>query len=210
MAMTPSQILQHLIDGKELPQAEMIMNGELPGPMVAALLVALRSKKESPTEIAAAATVMRDFATSVNINDKAHLVDVVGTGGDGAHTFNISTASMFVASAAGAKIAKHGNRSVSSKSGSADVLEALGVKLNLSAQAVTQCIEQLGIGFMFAPNHHPAMKNVVPVRKDLGVRTIFNILGPLTNPAKAPNILMGVFATDGGRACPSCPWQRWS
>jgi len=199
MAMTPSQILQHLIDGKELPQAEMIqimraiMNGELPGPMVAALLVALRSKKESPTEIAAAATVMRDFATSVNINDKAHLVDVVGTGGDGAHTFNISTASMFVASAAGAKIAKHGNRSVSSKSGSADVLEALGVKLNLSAQAVTQCIEQLGIGFMFAPNHHPAMKNVVPVRKDLGVRTIFNILGPLTNPAKAPNILMGVF-----------------
>jgi anthranilate phosphoribosyltransferase len=137
--------------------------------------------------------VMRDFATAVNVKDKTHLVDVVGTGGDGAHTFNISTASMFVASAAGAKIAKHGNRSVSSKSGSADVLEALGVKLNLSAAAVSQCIEQLGIGFMFAPNHHPAMKNVVPVRKDLGVRTIFNILGPLTNPAKAPNILMGVF-----------------
>jgi anthranilate phosphoribosyltransferase len=136
---------------------------------------------------------MRDFATAVNVKDKTHLVDVVGTGGDGAHTFNISTASMFVASAAGAKIAKHGNRSVSSKSGSADVLEALGVKLNLSATAVSQCIEQLGIGFMFAPNHHPAMKNVVPVRKDLGVRTIFNILGPLTNPAKAPNILMGVF-----------------
>jgi anthranilate phosphoribosyltransferase len=170
-----------------------IMGGELPGPMVAALLVALRSKKETPTEIAAAATVMRDFATAVNVKDKTHLVDVVGTGGDGAHTFNISTASMFVASAAGAKIAKHGNRSVSSKSGSADVLEAFGVKLNLSAQAVTQCIEQLGIGFMFAPNHHPAMKNVVPVRKDLGVRTVFNILGPLTNPAKAPNILMGVF-----------------
>lgn len=199
MAMTPSQILQHLIDGKELPEAEMvqmmraIMGGELPGPMVAALLVALRSKKETPSEIAAAATVMRDFATAVNVNDKTHLVDVVGTGGDGAHTFNISTASMFVASAAGAKIAKHGNRSVSSKSGSADVLEALGVKLNLSPSAVTQCIEQLGIGFMFAPNHHPAMKNVVPVRKDLGVRTIFNILGPLTNPAKAPNIVMGVF-----------------
>jgi len=170
-----------------------IMGGELPGPMVAALLVSLRSKKETPTEIAAAATVMRDFATAVNVKDKTHLVDVVGTGGDGAHTFNISTASMFVASAAGAKIAKHGNRSVSSKSGSADVLEALGVKLNLSATAVSQCIEQLGIGFMFAPNHHPAMKNVVPVRKDLGVRTIFNILGPLTNPAKAPNILMGVF-----------------
>ena len=199
MAMTPSQTLQLLIDGKELPEAEMvqimraIMGGELPGPMVAALLVALRSKKETPTEIAAAATVMRDFATAVNVKDKTHLVDVVGTGGDGAHTFNISTASMFVASAAGAKIAKHGNRSVSSKSGSADVLEALGVKLNLSAAAVSQCIEQLGIGFMFAPNHHPAMKNVVPVRKDLGVRTIFNILGPLTNPAKAPNILMGVF-----------------
>ncbi len=197
--MTPSQTLQYLIDGKELPEAEMvqimraIMGGDLPSPMVAALLVALRSKKETPTEIAAAATVMRDFATAVNINNKNHLVDVVGTGGDGAHTFNISTASMFVASAAGAKIAKHGNRSVSSKSGSADVLEALGVKLNLSAQAVTQCIEQLGIGFMFAPNHHPAMKNVVPVRKDLGVRTIFNILGPLTNPAKAPNIVMGVF-----------------
>ncbi|BEI34612.1 MULTISPECIES: anthranilate phosphoribosyltransferase [unclassified Polynucleobacter] len=199
MAMTPSQTLQHLIDGKELLEAEMvqimraIMGGELPGPMVAALLVALRSKKETPTEIAAAATVMRDFATAVDVKDKTHLVDVVGTGGDGAHTFNISTASMFVASAAGAKIAKHGNRSVSSKSGSADVLEALGVKLNLSAAAVSQCIEQLGIGFMFAPNHHPAMKNVVPVRKDLGVRTIFNILGPLTNPAKAPNIVMGVF-----------------
>jgi len=199
MAMTPSQTLQLLIDGKELPEAEMvqimraIMGGELPGPMVAALLVALRSKKETPTEIAAAATVMRDFATAVDVMDKVHLVDVVGTGGDGAHTFNISTASMFVASAAGAKIAKHGNRSVSSKSGSADVLEALGVKLNLSAAAVSQCIEQLGIGFMFAPNHHPATKNVVPVRKDLGVRTIFNILGPLTNPAKAPNILMGVF-----------------
>ena len=197
--MTPSQTLQYLIDGKQLPEGEMmqimraIMGGELPGPMVAALLVALRSKKETPTEIAAAATVMRDFATAVNVKDKTHLVDVVGTGGDGAHTFNISTASMFVASAAGAKIAKHGNRSVSSKSGSADVLEALGVKLNLSAAAVSQCIEQLGIGFMFAPNHHPAMKNVVPVRKDLGVRTIFNILGPLTNPAKAPNILMGVF-----------------
>jgi anthranilate phosphoribosyltransferase len=199
MTMTASTALQHLIEGKELPEHDMmsimraIMGGELPSPMVAALLVALRSKKETPTEIAAAAKVMRDFATAVHVSDKAHLVDVVGTGGDGAHTFNISTASMFVASAAGAKIAKHGNRSVSSKSGSADVLEAFGVQLNLSAEAVGKCIEQLGIGFMFAPNHHPAMKNVVPVRKDLGVRTIFNILGPLTNPAKAPNILMGVF-----------------
>jgi len=197
--MSISKTLQHLIEGKELSEEEMIgmmraiMGGELPGTMVAALLVALRSKKETPSEIAAAAKVMRDFATGVEVGDKAHLVDVVGTGGDSAHTFNISTASMFVASAAGAKIAKHGNRSVSSKSGSADVLEALGVKLNLSPSAVSQCIQEIGIGFMFAPNHHPAMKNVVPVRKDLGVRTIFNILGPLTNPAKAPNILMGVF-----------------
>jgi anthranilate phosphoribosyltransferase len=199
MAMTASAALQHLIEGKELPKEDMIsimraiMGGELPGPMVAALLVALRSKKESPTEIAAAAQVMRDFATPVDVTNRAHLVDVVGTGGDGAHTFNISTASMFVAAAAGAKIAKHGNRSVSSKSGSADVLESLGVKLNLTPQAVGQCINTLGVGFMFAPNHHPAMKNVVPIRKDLGVRTIFNILGPLTNPAKAPNIVMGVF-----------------
>lgn len=197
--LTASATLQNLIEGKELSKSEMIqimrsiMGGELPAPMVAAILVALRSKKETPTEIAAAASVMRDFATAVDVADKAHLVDVVGTGGDGAHTFNISTASMFVASAAGAKIAKHGNRGVSSKSGSADVLEALGVKLNLNADAVAQCIAQIGIGFMFAPNHHPAMKNVVPVRKDLGVRTIFNILGPLTNPAQAPNIVMGVF-----------------
>jgi len=197
--MTASATLQNLIEGKELSKSEMIqimrsiMGGELPAPMVAAILVALRSKKETPTEIAAAASVMRDFATAVDVADKTHLVDVVGTGGDGAHTFNISTASMFVASAAGAKIAKHGNRSVSSKSGSADVLEAFGVKLNLSADAVAKCIAQIGIGFMFAPNHHPAMKNVVPVRKELGVRTIFNILGPLTNPAKAPNIVMGVF-----------------
>ncbi len=197
--MTASATLQNLIEGKELSEGEMIqimrsiMGGELPAPMVAAILVALRSKKETPTEIAAAASVMRDFATAVDVADKTHLVDVVGTGGDGAHTFNISTASMFVASAAGAKIAKHGNRSVSSKSGSADVLEAFGVKLNLSADAVAKCIAQIGIGFMFAPNHHPAMKNVVPVRKELGVRTIFNILGPLTNPAKAPNIVMGVF-----------------
>lgn len=202
MTMTASVALQHLIEGKELPKEDMIgimraiMGGELPGPMVAALLVALRSKKESPTEIAAAAQVMRDFATPVDVLDKTHLVDVVGTGGDGAHTFNISTASMFVAAAAGAKIAKHGNRSVSSKSGSADVLEALGVKLNLTSAAVGQCINTLGVGFMFAPNHHPAMKNVVPIRKDLGVRTIFNILGPLTNPAKAPNIVMGVFHSE--------------
>jgi len=140
--------------------------------------------------------VMREFATSVHIDDRSHLVDVVGTGGDGAHTFNISTAAMFVAAAAGAKIAKHGNRSVSSKSGSADVLEALGVNLALSAEQVAKCISTVGAGFMFAPNHHPAMKNVVPIRKQLGVRTIFNILGPLTNPADAKRILMGVFHAD--------------
>ena len=202
MAMTASAALQHLIEGKELPKEDMIsimraiMGGELPGPMVAALLVALRSKKESPTEIAAAAQVMRDFATPVDVTDRAHLVDVVGTGGDGAHTFNISTASMFVAAAAGAKTAKHGGRSVSSKSGSADVLESLGANINLSPEKIAQCVQEVGIGFMFAPNHHPAMKNVAPVRKELGVRTIFNILGPLTNPASAPNILMGVFHPD--------------
>jgi anthranilate phosphoribosyltransferase len=140
--------------------------------------------------------VMREFSTKVNVADKTHLVDIVGTGGDGSHTFNISTCSMFVAAAAGARVSKHGGRSVSSKSGSADVLEALGLNINLSPEAIAKSIEQTGIGFMFAPNHHPAMKNVAPVRKEMGVRTIFNILGPLTNPASAPNILMGVFHPD--------------
>lgn len=172
------------------------MSGEMPPTLVAGLLVALRTKKETVGEIAAAAQVMREFATPVHVTDRANLVDVVGTGGDGAHTFNISTAAMFVAAAAGAKIAKHGNRSVSSKSGSADILESLGVKLTLSPEQVAQCISSVGAGFMFAPNHHPAMKNVVPIRKDLGVRTIFNILGPLTNPADAKRILMGVFHAD--------------
>jgi anthranilate phosphoribosyltransferase len=164
--------------------------------MSAALLTGLRVKKETIGEITAAAQVMREFSTKVQVLDKTHLVDIVGTGGDGAHSFNISTCSMFVAAAAGAKISKHGNRSVSSKSGSADVLEALGVNLSLPPAAIARCIEEVGIGFMFAPNHHPAMKNVAPVRKELGVRTIFNILGPLTNPADAPNILMGVFHSD--------------
>jgi len=140
--------------------------------------------------------VMREFSTKVHVADKTHLVDIVGTGGDGSHTFNISTCAMFVAAAAGAKVSKHGGRSVSSKSGSADVLEALGVNINLSPDAIARCIAQIGVGFMFAPNHHPAMKNVAPIRKELGVRTIFNILGPLTNPAEAPNILMGVFHPD--------------
>jgi len=199
MPITPSEALQSCIEGRELSHEDMtammrhIMSGDIPPTLVAAFLVALRTKKETVGEIAAAAQVMREFATPVHVSDTRHLVDVVGTGGDGAHTFNISTAAMFVAAAAGAKIAKHGNRSVSSKSGSADVLEALGVNLNVSPERVAQHISMLGVGFMFAPNHHPAMKNVVPIRRELGVRTIFNILGPLTNPANATHILMGVF-----------------
>jgi anthranilate phosphoribosyltransferase len=197
--MSPSEALQSCIEGRELSHDDMtammrhIMSGDIPPTLVAAFLVALRTKKETVGEIAAAAQVMREFATPVHIKDTRHLVDVVGTGGDGAHTFNISTAAKFVAAAAGAKIAKHGNRSVSSKSGSADVLEALGVNLSLSPERVAECITTVGTGFMFAPNHHPAMKNVVPIRRELGVRTIFNILGPLTNPANAKHILMGVF-----------------
>jgi anthranilate phosphoribosyltransferase len=199
MPISPSEALQSCIEGRELSHDDMtammrhIMSGDIPPTLVAAFLVALRTKKETVGEIAAAAQVMREFATPVHVNDTRHLVDVVGTGGDGAHTFNISTAAMFVAAAAGAKIAKHGNRSVSSKSGSADVLEALGVNLNVSPERVAESISTLGVGFMFAPNHHPAMKNVVPIRRELGVRTIFNILGPLTNPANAKHILMGVF-----------------
>jgi len=202
MSITPQAALQRCIEHHELSNEEMttmmrlIMSGEMSPELVAGLLVALRTKKETVGEIAAAARVMREFATTVHVDDRTHLVDVVGTGGDGAHTFNISTAAMFVAAAAGAKIAKHGNRSVSSKSGSADVLEALGVNLGLSAEQVAKCISTVGAGFMFAPNHHPAMKNVVPIRKQLGVRTIFNILGPLTNPADAKRILMGVFHPD--------------
>jgi anthranilate phosphoribosyltransferase len=164
--------------------------------MMAAIITGLRVKKETIGEITAAAQVMREFSTKVDVADKTHLVDIVGTGGDGSHTFNISTCSMFVAAAAGAKVSKHGGRSVSSKSGSADVLEALGMNINLKPAQIAQCLDEQGIGFMFAPNHHPAMKNVAPVRKELGVRTIFNILGPLTNPAGAPNILMGVFHAD--------------
>jgi anthranilate phosphoribosyltransferase len=199
MPISPSEALQCCIEGRELSHDDMtammrhIMSGDIPPTVVAAFLVALRTKKETVGEIAAAAQVMREFATPVQVSDTRHLVDVVGTGGDGAHTFNISTAAMFVAAAAGAKIAKHGNRSVSSKSGSADVLESLGVNLNVSPERVAESISTLGVGFMFAPNHHPAMKNVVPIRRELGVRTIFNILGPLTNPANAKHILMGVF-----------------
>ncbi len=202
MPITAQEALQRTIEHREIFHDEMlklmrmIMNGELSPVMTAAIITGLRVKKETIGEITAAAQVMREFSTKVHVPDTKHLVDIVGTGGDGSHTFNISTCSMFVAAAAGAKTAKHGGRSVSSKSGSADVLEALGANINLSPERIAASVAQTGIGFMFAPNHHPAMKNVAPVRKELGVRTIFNILGPLTNPAGAPNILMGVFHPD--------------
>ena len=202
MPITPQEALQRTIEHREIFHDEMlhimrmIMNGELSPVMMASLLTGLRVKKETIGEITAAAQVMREFSTKVHVADPTHLVDIVGTGGDGAHTFNISTCAMFVAAAAGAKTAKHGGRSVSSKSGSADVVEALGGNIHLSPEQIARSIEEVGIGFMFAPNHHPAMKNVAPVRKELGVRTMFNILGPLTNPASAPNILMGVFHSD--------------
>jgi len=200
--ITPQQALQRVIEHREIFHDEMlhimrlIMGGEMSPVLMAALITGLRVKKETIGEITAAAQVMREFSTKVNVADRQHLVDIVGTGGDGAHTFNISTCAMFVAAAAGAKVSKHGGRSVSSKSGSADVMEALGVNINLTPEAIAQCIAEVGVGFMFAPNHHPAMKNVAPVRRELGIKTIFNILGPLTNPASAPNILMGVFHED--------------
>src|SRR5580698_10222580 len=173
-----------------------IMSGEVSPLMTAAIITGLRVKKETVGEITGAARVMRELSAKVDAPPHPHFLDIVGTGGDGASTFNISTASMFVAAAAGARVAKHGGRSVSSKSGSADVLEALGAKIDLTPAQVAQCMDETGIGFMFAPNHHPAMKVVAPVRKEMGVRTLFNILGPLTNPAGAPNILMGVFHPD--------------
>ncbi|MES2192407.1 MAG: anthranilate phosphoribosyltransferase [Pseudomonadota bacterium] len=200
--ITPQEALQRTIEHREIFHDEMlhlmrlIMSGEMSPVMMSALITGLRVKKETIGEITAAAQVMREFSTKVNVADKTHLVDIVGTGGDGSHTFNISTCSMFVAAAAGAKVSKHGGRSVSSKSGSADVMESLGININLTPEAIATCIDEVGVGFMFAPNHHPAMKNVGPIRKELGVRTIFNILGPLTNPASAPNILMGVFHSD--------------
>ncbi len=202
MPITNTEALTRVIEHREIFHDEMlalmrrIMSGEMSPVMMSALLVGLRVKKETIGEITAAAQVMREFSTKVDVADRRHLVDIVGTGGDGSHTFNISTCSMFVAAACGARVSKHGNRGVSSKSGSADVLEALGVPMGLTPQAIARCIADTGIGFMFAPNHHPAMKNVAPVRRELGVRTIFNILGPLTNPADAPHILMGVFHPD--------------
>ncbi len=200
--MTPKEALVRLIEQREIFHDEMlslmrqIMSGEVTPAQIAAILMGLRVKKETVGEISAAAQVMREFATRVPVTNTGHLVDTCGTGGDAAHTFNISTAAAFVAAAAGARVAKHGGRSVSSTCGSADVLEALGVNLNLTPEQVGQSIDEIGIGFMFAPNHHPAMKNVAPVRRELGIKTIFNILGPLTNPASAPNILMGVFHED--------------
>ena len=202
LKITPQEALLRTIEHREIFHDEMlyivrqIMQGEWSPVMIAAFTAGLRVKKETIGEITAAAQVMREFSTKVHIADKTHLVDIVGTGGDGSHTFNISTCAMFVAAAAGAKVSKHGGRSVSSKSGSADVMESLGVNINLSPAAIAQCVADVGVGFMFAPNHHPAMKNVAPVRKEMGIKTLFNLLGPLTNPASAPNILMGVFHSD--------------
>ncbi|MDE2087180.1 MAG: anthranilate phosphoribosyltransferase [Xanthomonadaceae bacterium] len=203
ITITPQEALQRTIEHREIFHDEMIalmrqiMAGEVSPLMTAAIVTGLRVKKETIGEITGAARVMRELAHKVKAQgDTSHLLDIVGTGGDGASSFNISTASMFVAAAAGARIAKHGGRSVSSKSGSADVLEALGARIDLAPAQVAACLDETGIGFMFAPNHHPAMKVVAPVRKEMGVRTLFNILGPLTNPAGAPNILMGVFHPD--------------
>jgi anthranilate phosphoribosyltransferase len=202
MPITPTEALVRCIEHREIFEDEMLslwrrlMKGELSPVQIAALTMGLRVKKETIGEIAAAAQIMREFATPVVVADRTNLVDLCGTGGDAAHTFNISTAAMFVAAAAGARVAKHGGRGVSSGSGSADVLEALGAHINLPPEKVAASLADVGIGFMFAPNHHAAMKHAAPVRKELGVRTIFNILGPLTNPAGAPNQVMGVFHPD--------------
>ncbi|MDR3214313.1 MAG: anthranilate phosphoribosyltransferase [Azoarcus sp.] len=203
MSITPQEALQRTIEHREIFYDEMlslmrqIMAGELSPVMSAAILTGLRVKKETIDEISAAATVLREMATKVKVpppND--NFIDIVGTGGDGSHTFNISTTSAFVVAAAGARVAKHGNRSVSSKSGAADAIETLGASLKLDAEQVAACIADTGIGFMFAPNFHTAMKNIAPVRREMGVRTLFNILGPLINPADAPNMLLGVFHPD--------------
>ncbi|MDD2684874.1 MAG: anthranilate phosphoribosyltransferase [Gallionella sp.] len=200
--MKPQDALKRIIDHREIFHDEMIslmrqiMGGEVTPVMIAAIITGLRVKKETIGEIAAAAQVMRELSARVEIADDSRLVDTCGTGGDGAHTFNISTAAAFVAAAAGAKIAKHGGRSVSSQSGSADVLEALGVNINLTPEQTARCIDEVGFGFMFAPNYHSAMKHAAPVRREMGIRTLFNILGPLTNPAGAKQQVMGVFHPD--------------
>jgi anthranilate phosphoribosyltransferase len=195
-------VLQQLLNRQDLTHAQMldimrqVMQGELTQAQIAGLLIGLRMKGETVEEISAAAQVMRELSTKVEIRDATHLVDTCGTGGDGIQTFNVSTVSAFVAAAAGAKVAKHGGRSVSSTCGSADVLEALGVSVNLSPQQVADAVDRIGIGFMFAPNHHSAMKHAAPVRRELGVRTLFNLLGPMTNPAGAKRQVMGVFHKD--------------
>lgn len=197
--MTPQATLHKLLDRVDLTHDEMlslmrsIMSGELAPVQIAGILVALRMKGETVDEIAAAAEVMRELSTKVRVTADEHLIDTCGTGGDGIQTFNVSTVCAFVAAAAGAKVAKHGGRSVSSTCGSADVLEALGVNVNMAPQHVAECVDEIGIGFMFAPNHHSAMKHAAPVRRELGVRTLFNLLGPLTNPAGAKHQIMGVF-----------------
>jgi anthranilate phosphoribosyltransferase len=202
MSITAQEALTRTIEHREIFHDEMldlmrqIMSGQMSPVMIAAIVIGLRVKKETIGEITAAAQVMRELATRVAVKDPENLVDIVGTGGDGAHSFNISTAAMFVCAAAGGRVAKHGNRAVSSQSGSADVLEALGANINLKPEQVGRCIDEVGVGFMFAPAHHAAMKHAAPVRRELGVRTIFNILGPLTNPAGAPNQVMGVFHPD--------------
>ena len=202
MSITAQEALTRTIEHREIFHDEMldlmrqIMNGEISPVMISAIVIGLRVKKETIGEITAAAQVMRELATKVAVKNPENLVDIVGTGGDGAHTFNISTASMFVCAAGGVRVAKHGNRAVSSQSGSADVLEALGANINLKPEQVGRCVDELGVGFMFAPAHHAAMKHAAPVRRELGVRTIFNILGPLTNPAGAQRQVMGVFHQD--------------
>lgn len=202
MSITPQEALTRIIEHREIFHDEMldlmraIMGGEMSPVLISALAIGLRVKKETIGEITAAAQVMRELSTKVTVKDPANLVDIVGTGGDGAHTFNISTAATFVCAATGARVAKHGGRAVSSQSGSADMMEALGVNINLSPAQVGQAIDEVGVGFMFAPNHHGAMKHAAPVRRELGVRTIFNILGPLTNPAGAPTQVLGVFHRD--------------
>jgi anthranilate phosphoribosyltransferase len=198
--MDMQKAIQTVVDGMDLSMGEMttvmrlIMTGEATPAQIGGFLIGLRMKGETVDEVAAAASVMRDLATPVTVDDRAHLVDIVGTGGDGASTFNVSTASTFVLAAAGGRVAKHGNRSVSSSSGSADVLEAAGVNLDASPEQVSNCISEVGVGFMFAPKHHSAMKHAIGPRKEMGVRTIFNVLGPLTNPAGAPNQVLGVYS----------------
>ncbi len=199
---TAQEAINRLCDKREIFYDEMVelmrqvMEGKVTPVQLAAILMGLHVKTESVSEIAAAASVMREFSTKVDAGGLEHVVDTCGTGGDKSHTFNISTTAAFVAAAAGARVAKHGGRSVSSKSGSADVLESLGVNLSLTPEQVSLCLREVGLGFMFAPSHHPAMKHAAPVRKELGMRTILNILGPLTNPAGAPNQVMGVFHPD--------------